>query len=268
MIKIDFHGSTHGHFLEYVSNVYIMQTDAGQSKLFNSNGAAHEVDDVYLENRQIYCDHYSSLQIPFASNDKVIRITIDSDDDNQFYIALVNAIYRAGDVGFEKHIMQTPDVIRNQPVEHRNNWYSKITERHKYMNLFTDFDQSVVQVYDFPFTSFYSFQDFCKNLNALAFALNETFFPDQSLGSIWKKFIDLNQGYHSHRKCQQILENIFANADMEFDCTIIEQGWINYNLSKICRMYTGSMFENEHYPTNTKEIYKEVCRHLEWLRTG
>jgi len=34
MIKIDFHGSTHGHFLEYVSNVYIMQTTPSQRNIF------------------------------------------------------------------------------------------------------------------------------------------------------------------------------------------------------------------------------------------
>jgi hypothetical protein len=266
MIKIDFHGSTHGHFLEYVSNVYIMQTEPGSGKLFNSTGASHDVDVAYLKNRMIRCGHFSSNSLNFENTDQVIRITIDSGNDRQFFIAFTNAIYRAGDVGFEQQLLRTPQDIRSTPVIHRNAWYSKINERNLYSNFYKNFTEIQTPVFEFPFESFYIFSEFCKSLNQLATFLNQRFFPDQSLFEIWKKFIELNQGINSYNKCNIILENIFAGNDAVIDCTVIEQAWINYNLSKMCRIYNGSMFEQEQYPTNTKDIYKEIKQHIEHIR--
>jgi hypothetical protein len=267
MIKIDFHGSTHGNFLEYTSNVYIMQTDPGQSVLFNSVGASHAVDNTYLKNRQIKCGHYSSSNIKFNNTDQVIRITIDPLDDQQFFIALTNLMYRAGDVGIEKQMLHIPDSVRKDPVAIRNNWYSKFSERNNYGDIYKKFTKIDQSIFEFPFSAFYSFPKFCKSLNEMAAFLNQTFFPDQSLFVLWKKFIEMNQGVQSYNKCNTILENIFANCDTTIDCTVIEQGWINYNLSKICRMYNGSMFEQEQFPTNPQSIYQEIKQHLEYLQT-
>lgn len=267
MIKIDFHGSTHGHFLEYVSNVYIMQTDPGSGDLFNANGAAHAVDTTYLKNRQIECGHFSSSNVKFKDTDQVIRITIDPTDDRQFFIALTNLMYRAGDVGVEKQLLVIPDTVRENPITYRNNWYSKFNERNNYGDFYKEFIKIDQPRVEFPFTAFYSFPEFCKSLNDLAVFLNQTFFPDQSLFDLWEKFIQMNQGIQSYNKCNMILEHIFANRNMVIDCTVIEQGWINYNLSKMCRMYHGSIFEHEQYPTNTQDVYQEVEQHLEYLRT-
>lgn len=267
MIKIDFHGSTHGHFLEYVSNVYIMQTNAGAGELFNSLGAAHAVDNVYLKNRQIECNHYSSNNIKFKDTDQVIRIIIDPTNDVHFFIALTNLMYRAGDVGVEKQMLSIPDSIRQDSIAYRNNWYSKFTERDSYSNFYNEFNKTSQPVFEFSFGSFYSFPEFCKNLNKMAAFLNQTFFPDKSLFNLWERFIEMNQGFRSYNKCNTILENIFSNRNITIDCTIIEQGWINYNLSKMCRMYNGSMFEQKQFPTNTQDIYKEITQHLEYLRT-
>ena len=267
MIKIDFHGSTHGHFLEYVSNVYIMQTDPGAGELFNSLGAAHAVDNVYLKNRQIECGHYSSDNVKFKDTDQVIRIVIDPGNDVYFFIALTNLMHRAGDIDFEEKMLSIPDTIRQDSVAYRKNWYSKFNERHSYSNFYKEFGQISQPVFEFSFESFYSFPEFCKNLNKIAVFLNQTFFPDKSLFELWEKFIKMNQGFQSYNKCNTILENIFANRNMEIDCTIIEQGWINYNLSKMCRMYNGSMFEQQQFPTNTQDIYQEIEHHLAYLQS-
>ena len=266
-IKIDFHGSTHGHFLEYISNVYIMQTDPGKSTLFNSLGASHAVDATYLENREIKCGHYSSNNIKFNATDQVIRIIIDTLDDRQFFIALTNLMYRAGDVGFEKQMLSIPDNIQQDAIAYRNNWYSKFNERQLYSDFYSDFSKVSQPVFEFPFGSFYSFPEFCKNLNKLAIFLNQTFFPDKSLFELWEKFIEMNQGLQSYNKCNLILENIFANRSMAIDCTVVEQGWINYNLSKMCRMYNGSIFEQLQFPANTQDVYKDIEQHLVYLRT-
>ena len=269
MIKIDFHGSTHGHFLEYVANVYIMQTAPSKTNIFKApTFSAHNADDYYLADRIILCGHYSDANYNVAINndDTVIRINLDVNNRVMFYIALTNLIFKAGDVGFEKQLLSIPAHIRSDAVSHRNNWYSKLKDREIYTNHYYTFSQISNDIFNFSFESFFSFNSFCTELNKLAQYLNQTFFPDQSLYDLWAEFIKLNQGWQSYIKCDQILEAIFSNRYKEIDCSIIEQGWINYNLSEICRLYDGELFENNSYPTNTQIVYKVIQDHLANLR--
>jgi len=175
-------------------------------------------------------------------------------------------IYKTGDVGFETQMLSIPVEIRNNPVLYRNNWYSKINEKDLYADFYGKFLDVNGAMFEFPYSSFFDFKNFCTSLNRLAQFLNQTFFPDHSLYQMWKEFIELNQGWQSYKKCSKIIENIFANDSIEIDCTVIEQGWINYNIARTCRMYTGSMFDNEKYPSNTQHIYNEIQQHLLRLR--
>jgi hypothetical protein len=270
MIKIDFHGSTHGHFLEYVANVYIMQTAPSKTNIFKKDtGSAHAVDHTYLNNRIIKCGHFSSNGLPIPITDKVIRIVLNTNDSDMFFIALTNLIYKANDIGFEKQVLSIPEEIRNNPVNYRNNWYSKFNEREIYHNHYKEFKNIPNNIFKFDFSSFFFFDKLCRELNCLALFLEQTFFPDESLRSLWEEFIERNQGWQSYIKCSKIIKDIFGNNSTDLtDCTIIEQGWINYNLSNICRLFEGTMFSNTHYPTNTKEIYKEIQNHLMILRTA
>lgn len=260
MIKIDFHGSTHGHFLEYVSNVYIMKTLPGNKNIFNSNGAAHASDNEYKYNRLIECGHYSNTN--FFSDDIIIRITIDTNNDEFFFISLINLMHRAGDVGMEKQLLNIPDTIRNIRYLHRNDWYSKFNERNKYVNQYYEFIKIPNLVFEFPFNAFYSFPLFCKKLNELAVFLNNQWFPDESLYNLWKTFMKKNQGWQAYIKCNSIIENIMGNISYKFECNEIEEGWINYNLSKICRIYDGELFNEDLYPDNCQDIYKILERHI------
>jgi hypothetical protein len=265
MIKIDFRGSTHGHFLEYVANVYIMQTTPSKSSIFKPpTYSAHAPDKNYFKDRIIECGHYSQpgYNIKIDHKDTVIRINLNSSDDNLFFIALTNLIHKAGDVGFEKQLLSIPESIRNSPVDIRNNWYSKFNERNMYANFYTDFMPLNQPVFEFKFGSFFSFEKFCIELNRLSIFLDQTFFPDQSLYKLWTEFITHNQGWQSYVKCNQLLEDIFANEFTNIDCSVIEQGWINYKLSNICRIYNGSMFEDETYPTNTQIINHCINEYL------
>jgi hypothetical protein len=171
-------------------------------------------------------------------------------------------------VGFEKKMINIPEEIRCNPVAYRNNWYSKFNERELYHNHYTEFTDIPNEVFEFNFFSFFSFDNFCKELNRLAFFLDQTFFPDESLVTLWEEFMQRNQGWQSYVKCGEILKNIFHNKSMDIDCTVMEQGWLNYNLAKICRIYEGTMFDSPKYPGNTKEIYKEIQTHLSVLRNG
>lgn len=270
MIKIDFHGSTHGHFLEYIANVYIMQTPGSTTSIFKKDtGSAHNADNTYTSNRLIRCGHYSqpiyNLEIDDA--DTIIRIIMDSNNDDLFFVATTNLIYKAGDVGFDKQMTNIPGSIRQNAMAYRNNWYSKFNEKHLYSYQYKEFANIKNNTFKFPFESFFNFKNLCTILNDLAFFLNQTFFPDDSLYVLWKEFIERNQGWQSYTKCNLIIQDIFNNKNRELDnLTIIEEALINYNLSKICRIYNGAMFNNPVYPQNTQDIYKEIQDHLSQLR--
>jgi hypothetical protein len=270
MIKIDFHGGTHGHFLEYVSNVYIMQTPGSTASIFKKDtGSAHDADSTYTSNRLIRCGHYSQpiYNLNINDDDTIIRIILDSDNDDLFFIATTNLIYKAGDIGFETQMTNIPESIRQNAIAYRNDWYSKFNERNLYSDHYKEFRSISNPIFKFPFESFFSFNNFCKSLNELAFFLNQTFFPDESLYQLWTEFIEKNQGQQSYVKCDQIIQDIFNNKNRELDnLTVIEEAWINYNLSKICRIYNGDRFDNITYPQNTQHIYKEIQEHLSQLR--
>lgn len=263
-IKIDFHGSTHGHFLEYVSNVYIMQTTPSTASIFKPpTMSAHGRDQHYLSDRTVICGHFSASN-GIRKNDIVIRIVMPS-TDNMFFIAVTNLMYKAGDVGFEKQQLLIPEDIRHNPVAYRNNWYSKFNQRNEYARYYDEFSAISNSVFEFPFEAFFSFKDFCIALCSLANFLNQSFFPTQSLYDLWAEFMQCNQGWQSFNKCNRIIEGMFSNQIIDIDCTVIEQGWINFNLSKMCKMYQGPMFDNE-YPSDTSVAYIAIQQHLESLR--
>jgi hypothetical protein len=267
MIKLDFHGSTHGHFLEYVANVYIMQTTPSKASIFRPpTYSAHAADKYYLADRIIECGHFSANKNKFLPDDIVIRIAIDPVDDDLFFIALSNLMYKAGDIGFERQMLSIPDAIRNNPAELRNNWYSKINQRKTFAAHYQNFSVINNPVFDFSFKAFFSFDTFAKELSNLSIFLNQIFVPDQVLFELWSKFIEVNQGWQSYTKCNQILHNIFANVDSNLSCTPLEEAWLNFNLSSICHLYDGHLFTNDVYPTNTQTIYSIIQEHNNTLR--
>lgn len=265
MIKLDFYGSTHGHFLEYVTNVYILRATPKLHNIFTPGTfSCHEPkkNKVYAANSIVRCGHYTFKDSVFSPNELLIRIALDSSIDKLFFIALTNLMYKAGDIGLEEQLTSIPDHIRNDPVAFRNTWYSKINEREQYAKFYSSYEEVPNDIFYFPFESFFDYREFCLSLNKLACFLNQTFFPDESLYQLWLKFIEVNQGWQSYIKCEQVLEHIFSNRDCVLDLTVIEQGWINYNVSKICRLYSGKLFNEKEYLKNAKDVYVEIQSHL------
>ena len=262
MIRIDFHGSTHGHFLEFVINKFIMQIDISDYNIFNENGAAHVRSEEYLKKRLVECGHYSNANINLSTEEPLIRIDIDSNCDRDFYIAFVNLLYRAGDVGLTRQIDDSiSEEIKKNPVALRNNFFAKFNERDLYAKHYKSFKPSSSTIFVFPFLAFYSWTEFNKKLSDLSKFLNQLYFPDSNLFKLWTRFIELNQGINSFNKIEKILEKIFSNEDFDFECLFFEEAFLNYNLSKICRIFDGVLFEQK-YPTNTKQIYKILQDHL------
>ena len=273
VIKIDFRPGTHGNFLEYVSNIWIMQTDPGHSTLFTHTGASHNADNSYRTNRLIKSGHFTTAQgrasgLVIGDSDTVIQIGLDDLEDNElFLIALTNLVYRAGDIGYEGSLEFIPEQVRSHRALLRNDWYSKFNENSRYLETFSAFDPIPNPVFNFPLKSFYSYGNFCTKLNELAFFLDQTFFPDERLYKLYQEFMTKNHGWHSYKKCSQLLEDVLGNKSSPIDCDSIEEAWLNYMIAQSCRLYTGPMFDNDSYPADAQEIYAIIQQHLETLRT-
>lgn len=264
MIKIDFRGSTHGHFLEYVVNIYIMQTTPSQRDIFKPGTlSAHNADRGYLKDRMVFCGHFSECNM-ISDSDVVIRITTELNDD-LYLVALTNLIHKAGDIGVDRQLLNIPEHTRNSRSLQRNNWFSKFNESHLHGYNYSLLPSNNVIV-DFNYESFFDYNKFVKELNKVATSLDQTFFNDRSLFELWTKFISVNQGWQSLTKCLEILNYTYSDKSLDFVCTSIEEGWINYQISKANRLYDGELFTSDTYPTNTKNIYCIIQKHLESLR--
>jgi len=112
MNKIDFFGGLHGNFLELIINTFVFKQKYNLSKtLFTSTGACHTKNNNrdYMKSRQILANHYSYNNIPFSSDDKVIRIVCES---NNMLIAITNSFLRAGDQEFDLNNLEIGTVSK------------------------------------------------------------------------------------------------------------------------------------------------------------
>lgn len=259
MIWIDFHGSTHGHFLEYVTNVWIMKLQSETDSVFTSTGACHNFSESYKNNRIVRCGHWwwtnYQHQLPTES---VIRIKFDRFNNQEFYIALVNRWYRSGDVTFDQKLLNISEHIRNSPERFRNQYYHKYILRDAY----SDFPEIPNPIQEFDFKSFFIWSEFCRELYNIAKFLNQPFTPDRKLYKLWQEFIERNQGYQSYRRCNTILENVFLEQSTPVNCTPYEEAWINYNITAMTGVDSGPLFNDDLYPPNTLEIYKLIPHYV------
>lgn len=268
MIKVDYQPGTHGVFLTYVSNVYIMQMPPVSGSIFTPGGIAHGVSNYpdYINNRIITekarCDNYHT----FGPDEQVIRITVRDFKDETFFKLMTNCIIRVDDRGLDGYIAHSkiPADLMQTRQQHRQFWYSKITsirlmpEPTLFYNsdMFMHVDDK--KLFEFSFESFFSMSDFFKELDRLSHFLNVKFTPTTELAQLWREFDARNHGSVSYNKCCKILESVLLGEDHNIDCTILEEAWLNYNLSKIFRVYDGLVFDCEQYPTNTLQIHQWI----------
>jgi len=259
MIWIDFHGSTHGHFLEYVTNVWIMKMFPESESVFTESGACHNFSEHYKDTRQVRCGHWWWVDYKHQfDTEPVIRITFDKSSNRSFYIAQVNRWYRSGDVSFEQKLLDIADDVRNSPERFRNQYYYKYVSRDGYV----EFPEIPNPIQEFKFESLFVWSEFCSGLQDIAAFLDQKFVPDQALYKLWQEFISRNQGYQSYIHCEQILENIFSQQSIPVNCTPYEEAWINYNITKMSGLQKGPLFDNDTYPLTTHEIYNLIHSHV------
>lgn len=278
MEKIDYFGGTHGNFLELMINLFIYQVEYTKDDFFNENGACHRKHDNPLYKPKIKCEHYSYNNVPVDNKDNIIEIHC-SDDD--MLLALTNSLLRAGipDGGelidldhlerdtisklskFPKAGLLLNDLINEHGVQTnypratiRNYFYSKFDNPEYGVNIFNNFNNQCSTMI-FPISAFFNLEDFYLNLNKCAFFLNMNFYPDSRTVAIWEKFVEVNQGYHSQEKCDQVMSHILSGKSMNIsNLNLLEEAWILYRLSQIFRCYDHPLLNVDQFVTDTADI--------------
>lgn len=279
MYKIDFFPGSHGHFLELVINTFVAQRPFDFNRpLFDENGACH-LHLSYGDPRYrpvVFCKHYSFWNVEFDINDLVIEIRVSPD---YLLAALTNNLLRAGDQPidlynlhvntFEK-LMQFPkgDSILYYLKQHhgildhyprsalRKYFYLSVSSPNYLDDTFNKFNHSGKK-YTFPFESMFSVDEFYKSLSQSADFLGFKFTPDNRLVKFWEDFLSCNQGYHSHVKCNKIMQALTDNVSVDLkNLSVIEEAWLAHRISQQFNQYT-SMELLENFPSSTKEILEK-----------
>lgn len=259
---IDFHGASHGNFLEYIINTWIYNGPR-ITKVFTDLGTSHlhRLDPLYRENCMIKCNHYTELKKEHSAPEKIVRITVKDKVSQQMH--MVNVMYRVGDVTLEGSYQLIPSDVVNTPVLLRTNWFSKLTDIENTYKLDHKWKWPEVEAFEFPMKSIYNITEFYQTLQECANFLEQKFTPDQELSRVWNEFAEKNQGLQCYNKSKNIVELALANEDFEFESTEPEQALINAILTTTVNLHDGPLFEDNIYPTNTKQIWQYIQQHLD-----
>lgn len=149
----------------------------------------------------------------------------------------------------------------NNDWQLRNDWYTKLSERH--FDLYERKLKSDAPVFDFNFGCFFDLNEFVSELQRLSNFVGLTLKFDQTLTTLWEEFIKRNQGYNLFVKCNQILAKTLNNQTFEIDLDWQGQSYINHQLSKMFRLYDGPLFDDTPYPKTTQELYQIIIDHLD-----
>jgi hypothetical protein len=249
---IDFPRGSHGHFLEYVVNVFILKTIKHTVSPIDSSGASHNLSSEYLKSRLIVCGHYSQDHIERSVLDKVIQINV---FEREFSILAANIFCRAGNINENTRLFDLCEKYNNKVAPIRNDLYSKFLETNTYTDISKiiklDKVENSLQV---DMSSFYNLTDFVGMMNDIALYLNARFFVSDSLIDLWDQFILKNQGLQMHRKCNSVLDDVLRKKITNFNFEIIEQAYFNMLLTKNEKIFDGDLFEKDLYPTSTSVI--------------
>lgn len=262
MIYLDFFSGSHGHFLEYVINTWLFKGPKVPN-IFTTLGASHNIRNhyAYMKERLACAAHYSEFSIKSPCPSKLVRISITNDWANWIY--QINILSRAGDVPIEKKLLLTPSQVRNVPKDLRNEWYAKFNlANHGYPRP-GNWQWQDLPSYNFPMESLFDHATFYSELYQLSKYLDTTFVPDQELGTLLTDFLSKNQGWQYYSKCQYLIHQVFAGTNVDFSSDQILQALINSSLTKSVGMFDGMLFDQDDYPTNTRQLWDMIQIHLE-----
>ena len=269
-MAIDFAPGLHGHFLEYVINRYIFGVTCDVDSIFQSSGAVHaiNVDSDYQKNKIANRGHYSSFNYQVPNNTSCIVFI--KHNPKLDFVLLTNIYYRCHPDSInvldfnvkeiEKLHLTMMATDAQTSKELRENWFTKLQERHFVMT--EKYPTTTVPVFDFDFSSFFSLPEFLFELQRVAKFLNTTFKFDQSLSLLWQDFIDRNQGYHLYSQGQEILNAIYNKQTKSIPDDWKLQAYLNCEIAKTFDLYDGILYNSDKYPNNTLEVYEIINNHI------
>jgi hypothetical protein len=216
----------------------------------------------------VFRGHYSSFNQPYPSNTQ--QIIFIKHNPRFDFVLLNNMFYRChGDsvnaADFNADIIQSLQTSMLSSTgttdrDYRNNWYTKLTERH--FELAETGPTVDLPVFNFDYASFFDLKLFLLELRKTANFVNNTFSFDQSLVVLWHDFMTRNQGYHAQQHANNLIDSVYNNrsANIEADWKI--QAYINAVISKTFNLYDGPLFEDNIYPTDTQQIADIIMNHI------
>lgn len=258
IVWLDYHGGTHGSFLEYVGNVYIMGVPKVLGPVFNQHGACHQIDEPgepYRDHREICRGHWWWKNYErFHPSHPVIRITFDDDNEDHLYMLQVNIWFRAGNVSFEDKLKDLDTETKNSRMKLRKFFYDRVTNPDK-SHGFKDLPDN--RVFEFKFAWFYQWHLFSQGLRDMATFLERPLTVNKELYDLWREFIKLNQGYQSYVRCADVLETIYHDQDRPIALEAWEEAWLISNLAKIYGDPAENLLNQESFPTSTIDLYEK-----------
>jgi hypothetical protein len=150
--------------------------------------------------------------------------------------------------------------------------YSRSTLRHYFYSMFADSACGIDTfrrwlparlVHDFEFESFFTLDRFFESLQSIAKFVNIDFVPSPDLVSLHSEFLEKNQGWHSHKKCNIIMNAIIEKNPMPLDLNIVEEAWIAWRIAKIFNIYELESCTADSFANNTEIIIQEIDGHFQ-----
>ena len=233
--------------------------------LFTHTGACHgaKEDEKYKKESLIRCGHLSQDDLEINQlPEKIIRISVD--DFVGFCCYQINVICRAGDIPKKvKEISTVSQDILNSPAMLRMDYFSKFSSKEFAYELPTHWKFQDIASLEINMSCLYDFFSFLETLKKIADFLEHKFSPDQELFYLWEEFMNRNQGWQSWILCNDLVKDTMANRDRVIELEIEQQALLNLLLSKSIGIFDGDLFDRPDYPSNTKEIYGLIKKHLD-----
>lgn len=295
-LHVDFRAGTYGNFLAYILNRFVFAVPGSDFSPFTSMGTSHLglTNEEYSNNKVVFPCHYSfkyrlitqsgnSQEI--LNNDGVIRLRV-----SNVYPVFYNTHIRAGDTPLDiveleyntldklsspKFHTIRDTVLQNfgkhenyNRCELRNLFYSTFLDEETELKKFNTWIPVDNQTHYFCIDSIYNYSEFVKELGKVSvFAGKRGWtFDHKTLYPIWNEFIELNQGYNSYLKCWDIINNMLANDNVDINCNLFEEAYINSYITQTFNIYDGTECFGNHYPGDTLQLHHQITNRVKEIR--
>lgn len=271
---IDFSPGLHGHFLSYVINQFIFNIGVEPFDIFQTSGAAHLINSnkQFLSRQQVFHGHVSYFNYDYPpGTDRIVWIKHNPKLD---FILLTNIVNRCDSAAINSKDSNGQDICKLHydlmlPTslqtemnlrELRDNWYSKLLENR--LNSSLILKQTNIAVFDFAFESFFVLHDFVEQLTRCADFFNHKLHFNSELVNLHNKFLCANQGYQKWSLGNSLINDIMLNKKTTIDSQDWQlQAFLNFKLTKLFKIHSGALFNQDYYAEDTQEIY-DLLKHF------